>query len=307
MNYDQGLINMAFRSEFLHVGLLVLMSTLIGAMFPMLKIAEQSIPPLTLTMLRVLLASGLMLITVGVLMQRSLAPLATYWKTFAFLGLLLSVFFVAISEAEERITASQAALMGCTVPSATFLITTVVLRWEPFSWLRCGGMLVALAGMVLFIGTQGLSSGGGEFAGIAIIFCGYIVYAVNMIYARFCNLDPFLTATGTLLYAALFMSVIAFTQEHPLAIRPTSSAWLASACIGLFSTGLVYLLLYYLIANVGPVFAATSGYIFPIVTLVLSHIMIGESMDVSHLVGLAVTLVGAWLVNKKPDPVQGGT
>lgn len=75
MNYHQGMINMALRSEFLHIGLLVLMSTLIGAMFPMLKIAEQSIPPLTLAMLRVLLAAGLMLITVGVLMRRSLASL----------------------------------------------------------------------------------------------------------------------------------------------------------------------------------------------------------------------------------------
>jgi hypothetical protein len=75
MNYHQGMINMAFPSEFLHVGLLVLMSTLIGAIFPIQKIAEQSIPPLTLTTSGVLLASGLVLIIVGRLMKRSLASL----------------------------------------------------------------------------------------------------------------------------------------------------------------------------------------------------------------------------------------
>ena len=297
---------MALRSEFVHVALLILMSTLIGTMFPLLKIAEQSIPPLTLTMFRVLMATAMMLIIVGLVMKRSLSPLATYWKTFAFLGLLLSVFFMAISEAEERIPASLAALMGFTVPSATFLITTLVLRWEPFSWLRFGGTLVAVAGMIVFIGTQGLSAGRNEFIGVAIICCGYIIYATNMIYARYRDLDPFLTATGTLLYAGLFMAVVAFSLELPLAIRPTPEAWLASACIGFLSTGLVYLLLYYLIANVGPVFAATSGYIFPIVTLLLSHILVGESMDVSHLVGMAVTLAGAWLVNRKPEPVGAG-
>jgi len=51
------------------------MSTLIGAIFSIPKIAEQSIPPLILTTTGVLLASGLVLITVGRSMKRSLASL----------------------------------------------------------------------------------------------------------------------------------------------------------------------------------------------------------------------------------------
>ena len=49
-----------------HVALLLLMSTLIGAMFPVPKVAEHTIPPLTITMLRVSLASITMLLTVTI-------------------------------------------------------------------------------------------------------------------------------------------------------------------------------------------------------------------------------------------------
>lgn len=58
MNYPQDIVKMTLRNEFMHVALPVLMSTLIGAMFPTLKVAEQSIRPLSLSMLRVLMESG---------------------------------------------------------------------------------------------------------------------------------------------------------------------------------------------------------------------------------------------------------
>ena len=49
-----------------HVALLLLMSTLIGAMFPVLKVAEHTIPPFTITILPVSLATITMLLTVTI-------------------------------------------------------------------------------------------------------------------------------------------------------------------------------------------------------------------------------------------------
>lgn len=271
----------------------------------MLKIAEQTIPPLTLTLFRTLSATAVMLVTVGLLMKRSLAPLRIHWGTFAFLGLLLSLFLVSISMAEERISASLGALMGCVAPIATFLITTLVMRWERFSWQRFSGTIMALLGMALFIGKESLSSGQSEWSGIAIIGCGYILYAINLIYAKFRGIDPFITATGTFIFATLFTAIFAFGLEQPLGISPSGESILAAAVIGIFSTGVAYMLLYYLTAQAGPVFASTSSYIFPIVTLLLGHLMLGEDLDMFRIAGMAITLTGAWLVNHNTQ--QGAT
>jgi drug/metabolite transporter (DMT)-like permease len=256
--------------------------------------------PLSLTLFRTLSATAIMLFTVGFLMKRSLIPLFTYWKTFAFLGLLLGLFLVSISLAEERISASTGALLACITPITAFLATTLLLHWERFSWLRFSGTIVALAGVALFMGTDSLSSGHSQWVGVAIIACGYLLYAINLMYAKYRDIDSFITATGTLLFAAIFTAVFAFSLEQPLAINPSTESLLAATVVGVLSTGMAYLLLYYLTAAAGPVFAATSTYIFPIVTLLLGHAMLGEDLGISHIAGMALTLFGAWLVNHKP-------
>lgn len=292
--------NTSQRTHRMNIVLLLLVSVLTGAMFPLLEIAEQTIAPLTLTLFRTLSATAIMLFTVGVVMKRSLIPLFTYWQTFALLGLLLSLFLLSISLAEERITASASALLACIAPITAFLVTTLLLHWERFSWLRFSGTIVAMAGMVLFIGTDSLSSGHSQWIGVAIIACGYILYAINLMYAKYRAIDSFITATGTLLFAAIFTAVFAFSLEQPLAIKPSTESLLAATVVGVLSTGMAYLLLYYLTAAEGPVFAATSTYIFPIVTLLLAHAMLGEDLGLSHISGMAITLFGAWLVNHKP-------
>jgi drug/metabolite transporter (DMT)-like permease len=289
-----------------HVALLLVLSALIGAVYPLVKIAEETIPPVTLTMLRAFFAALLLLIVVGAGMRRSLLPLRTHWKTFALLGLLLSLFFISLSEAEERISASLGALMACTVPSATFLIATLFLRWERFSWLRSSGAVVALVGVALFIGPHRLFSERSELAGVAMISGGFVLYAANMMYARSRNLDPFVTATGTLMVVTLFMAVAAFGLEQPLSIRPSVESLMAAIGVGIFSTGLAYVILYYLVAHAGAVFTSTFCYLMPLFAILVSHLTLGDDLGWTHLAGVALTLAGAWLVNRNPEEIAGG-
>jgi drug/metabolite transporter (DMT)-like permease len=291
----------------LHVALLLVLSALIGAVYPLVKIAEDTIPPVTLTMLRAFFATLVLLIVVGAGMRRSLLPLRTHWKTFALLGLLLSLFFLSLSEAEERISASLGALMACTAPGATFLIATLFLRWERFSWLRFSGTLVALAGVALFIGPQPLLSGRSELAGVAMIGGGFVLYSLNMMYAGSRKLDPFVTATGTLVAVTLFMAVAAFGLEQPLGIEPSGESLMAAVSLGVFSTGLAYVILYHLVAHAGAVFTSTFCYIMPLFAILVSHLALGDELDWTHLAGVAITLAGAWLVNRKPEEVAGVT
>lgn len=285
----------------LHVVLLLFMSVLVGITFPLIKVAEQTIPPLTLTMLRTIAATAVMLFTVVVIRKDSLAPLRTYWRTFAFLGLLITLSFISSAVAEEHITASLGSLLGGMVPGATFLIATLILRWEKFSWLRFSGTVIALAGMAMFIGADSISAIDSESLSIAIISGGCIAYSVNLLYTNRLTLDPFIIGAGTFVFASFFTIAIAFSFEQPLAIRPSAESSLAAALVGFICTGLLYLVLYYLIVQAGAVFAASSKYISPIVTLLLSHVMLGEGMGVSRLAGMAITLIGASLVNYKPQ------
>ena len=292
-------MNSKDRNPLFHVALLLLLAGLMGGLFPLIKIAEQTITPLTLAMLRALLAATVLIFIVGVGMRRDLTPLFREWRAYATLGSLLSAFFASIPEAEERIPANLSSLLTCVIPISTFLIATLVLRWERFSLSRLGGGIIALAGVALFIGPEKIQFGESQLAGVGIIIVGYIIYAIYLIYARACEFDPLVATTGTMVYVTLILAVAAFTLERPLALRPGTDAVLATVAIGVLSTGLAYVVLNYLIANAGVIFAATSGYFIPIFAVVMGIFLVGESIEWLQVIGLGMSLFGAWLVNRR--------
>lgn len=290
----------------LHVSLLLFLSALVGGLFPLVKIAEQSITPLTLAMSRSALAAFVLLFVVGVGMGRNLSSLLTQWKTYTILGALLGYFFVSITMAEERISASLTSLLTCLIPISTFLIATLILHWERLSLLRVGGSLIALAGVSMFIGLEDIKFDQSQLEGVSIIASGYIVYAIYITYSRACKLDPFVAATGTMVYISLMLAVVAFTFEQPLELHPGKDAILATLLIGAVSTALTYVLLQYLITNAGAVFAATSGYFIPLFAILASYLLVGETVGWLQVAGVCMTLVGAWLVNRTPAKLQQG-
>jgi drug/metabolite transporter (DMT)-like permease len=219
------------------------------------------------------------------------------------LGVLLGLFFIAIPEAEERIPASLASLMTCIIPISTFLIATLILRWEKFAFSRLGGGFIALAGVAMFIGLEKIHFGVSQVVGVGIMFFGFVVYAVFLLYARACQFDPYVATTGTMVYVTLLLAVAAFALEQPLALRPGKEVVLVTVIMGVLSTGAAYAVLNYLIVEAGVVFASTMGYFIPVFAIVTSYFLVGDSISWLQVAGLGLTLVGAWLVNRKPEPV----
>ncbi len=287
------------RKTWIDISLMLSFAALIAVIYPLIKIAENGIPPLTVALLRALFAAILLLIVTGPILKRDLSVLKSRWPAFAILGALLTGFFISVTIAEQRISASLGALMSFTLPVITFLLTTLLLRWESFSLVRLTGALIALIGGALFIGFDRLFSASPELIGVVIILIGYGAYAVNMLYARRLDFDPFVATTGTMVFVTLFAGLLAFTFEAPLAIRPDRDAWLAVGFIGVASSGVAYVIFYALIRRAGPVFASTYGYFMPIFAIIFSGVLLGDSFTPQQLAGVGVTLVGAWLVNRK--------
>jgi drug/metabolite transporter (DMT)-like permease len=286
----------------LHIALLLLLGALMGGLFPLIEIAEQFIGPLTLAMSRAVLAATVLLVIVGWGMKRDLTPLISQWRAFSILGVLLSMFFISIPEAEERIPANLSSLLTCVIPISTFIIVTLVLNWDRFALSGLLGSILALSGVAMFIGLEKIEFGNSQLWGVGMIAVGYIIYAVFLIYSRACQFDPFVATTGTMVYVSVILAAVAFTLEQPLELRAGRDAVLATLVIGVFSTGLAYAVLNYLITNAGVIFASTSGYFIPVFGIMIGYFIVDEPITWLQLVGLGMTLAGAWLVNRRPAP-----
>src|SRR5436309_7428047 len=76
-------------------------------------------------------------------------------------------------------------------------------------------------------------------------------------------------------------------------------ALIAMAILGLFGTGLAYVLNYRLIADEGATNASTVGYLLPVVSVVLGAIFLGEALTLRVLAGMVIVLVGVAMTRWK--------
>lgn len=70
--------------------------------------------------------------------------------------------------------------------------------------------------------------------------------------------------------------------------------------LGLLGTGVAYVLNYRLISDDGPTVASTVTYLIPVVAVLFGIAVLGESLSLRVLVGMAVVLVGVGLVRGSP-------
>jgi drug/metabolite transporter (DMT)-like permease len=86
-------------------------------------------------------------------------------------------------------------------------------------------------------------------------------------------------------------------------LEPMRLGWqplLAVAVLGVFGTGVAFVLNYRLIEDEGPTNATTVGYLLPVVSVLLGAAFLGEGLNLRVVVGMAVVLVGVALTRRQP-------
>jgi drug/metabolite transporter (DMT)-like permease len=114
---------------------------------------------------------------------------------------------------------------------------------------------------------------------------------------RLAHLSPLVTATGTMLWAALTLVPLSLAFEHPWTLRPSALACLAAATLALLGTGVALIIYFRLIKTLGPMGVASQSYLRAGVSVLLGLIILGEQLSGTVLAGLAAIIVGVALIN----------
>jgi drug/metabolite transporter (DMT)-like permease len=86
-------------------------------------------------------------------------------------------------------------------------------------------------------------------------------------------------------------------------LQPLHLHWVgivAVVILGVFGTGMAFILNYRVIADEGATTATTVGYLLPVVSVLLGAIFLGEQLNARIVIGMLVVLVGIALTRKKP-------
>jgi drug/metabolite transporter (DMT)-like permease len=291
------------REQEAHV-LLLLISLIWAGNFMAGKLALQVIGPLTLTALRALLASIVLLWYVRFSYQTWPAVTTGDLRTFAILALTglvtnTTIWYYGLA----RTLAVHAAIVGATGPIWVAILSATWLR-ERLSPLNLAGIILSSAGVVLTV-TRGslravldLDLYPGDF----FILLGQGIWAVYSVYARQVarQFSPTVVTTGSYLIATLFLVPLALI-ERPWVTLPAMGPGPAIAV--LYAASLVtlsHVWFYWGIRVVSAPVASLTVNLIPFEVIGLSWLFLDEPLSWLHVVGALIVIAGVALATRKP-------
>jgi len=283
------------------IGLLALIW---GSAFLWIKLADRGFSPVEVTLAR--LALGAAVLFAIVLARRDPVPRsARLWMHIAVAALFANaVPYLLFAVAEQSVNSSTAGIINATTPLWTVVLALAVRHQKTVTSWQAAGLIIGFVGAVLIF-TPWTTAAGLTSAGALECLAASISYAVSFIY-----MDKFLARRGIgpvvlsacQLGAASIMLAIALAVTGVHTPHVTAVSLVAIAVLGVIGTGFAYVLNYQIITSEGATIASTVTYLLPVVAIVLGVLVLGESVTVAVLAGIALVLAGVALTRRRTKP-----
>lgn len=221
------------------------------------------------------------------------------WKTWFKLwiaGLFMSAIpAVLFGFAQQNVTSALAAIVNASTPIFTVLAILIAFRAEKPKATVLVGLGVGLIGVFIVLGIW-RGFGENDPMAIAALILAVTCYGIGTPFLRKfvepLNLRPEAAVFGQVSTSAL--TLLPFYLSGAIFTGPLNFNSVASMLtLGVFGTGLAYVLYYRLLAQVGSAIGSAVTYMSPIVGVILGLLVLGEQVTWNEPVGALIVLFGA--------------
>ena len=277
--------------------LILLTGLLWGSAFLLIKIAIVTIPPYTLTMGRMGIAT-LALFVVLIVRGESLPLDRKSLALFAFIGLFGSALpFTLINWGEIHIPSGLAAVLMGIMPITTALLAHFFIPDEPFGWRKAMGIFVGFGGLLVLVGVDAISGFDSSVTAQIAMLCAAAAYAITTTFTRLRVAHPgLIMATGSSIMGFLWVLPLALVYDRPWSLTPDLMGVSATVLLGLLPSAVGILLFFHLIRRVGATIFAQVNYLIPLVGAFLGVVFLGEALNWQLISALVLVLSGISIV-----------
>lgn len=266
--------------------------------FLWIKIAIEEMGPMTLVAYRVLF--GLLFGIAVILIQREKMPRTLKeWTPLLILGLTnVAIPFFLISWGEKTIDSGVASILDATVPLFTIVVAHFLLHDDKMTVQKVVGLLIGFAGVVVLM-SKDIGSSVGSILGQGAVILASAFYAGSSIYARKFTEDTpgIFRSMGPLVSATAVMWIASFFLEAPVKIPTHSIVWIALLWLGILGSGVAFVMVFYLIHEIGPTRTTMVTYLFPLGGVTLGVLFLHETLTWEIVAGAVLILASLVVAN----------
>jgi len=269
--------------------LLILLSVLWGGAYFFAGVAVRELPPLSVVLVRVAIAS-IVLLPVFWYLGHSLPRSFSAWLPFFGMGLLNNVLpFSLIFAGQTQITVGLSSIINAMTPLFTVMVMAIF-REEKLTVFRVIGVLLGVLGVAMLRGFDGPIDGS-QTVGIVLCLAGALSYGFAALWGRrfLSSVPPMKAATLQLVCSTMIMGVIVCFIDKPWNLpMPSMSAVWSLLALAVFGTAFAYIVFFKILVRAGASNVMLVTLLLPITALALGNVFLGEPIQAKEILGAII-------------------
>ena len=281
--------------------LLTILALVWASAFFNIKIATYSYGPITIAFLRCFFGT-IPLVLICYLRKIKIEAFSKDWYWFAAIGIInLVIPFFLIAYGVQKVQSNLAAILMASTPLTATVLAHFFTSKEKINLIKSVGILIGFSGIVFLFFDEILINENNFFSAFLILFgsCFYVVGGVLTL--RISNKKNENVTASICIWATLFLFPISMFIEQPWNLTPRLDSTISLIYLGVFSTGIAWLLRFYILKKNGLVFQAQVAYLIPIFGVILGFIFLKEEITSRVALSLLAVILGIYLVKRSTN------
>jgi len=278
--------------------LLTLLALIWASAFFNIKIATFSYGPLTIAFLRIFFGA-IPVVLLCYIKKIEIEAFSKDWYWFAAIGIInLVIPFFLIAYGVQKVQSNLAAILMASTPLTAAALAHFFTKNEKINLIKFIGILIGFSG-VIFLFSDKILINENNFLSALIIFFASTFYVIGgLLTLKISNKKNENVTASILIWGTLVLMPVTLFLEQPWNLNPRLDSTLSVIYLGIFSTGIAWLLRFYILKHNGLVFQAQVAYLIPIFGVILGFLILNEAITSKVIISLIAVIIGIYIVKK---------
>ena len=206
--------------------------------------------------------------------------------------------FFLIAYGVQKIQSNLAAILMATTPLSATILAHFFTENEKFNWLKSVGILIGFFGIVFLFSDKILINDENIFYALSILLGSTFYVIGGILTLRISNKRNENVTASILIWGSIIVFPVAMYFEQPWTLSPRLDSMIALLYLGVFPTGVAWLLRFNILKHNGLIFQSQVAYLIPIFGVILGFLFLNELITSKVIVSLSLIIFGIYLVQR---------
>ena len=278
--------------------LLSILALIWASAFFNIKIATYSYGPITIAFFRILFGA-IPVVLLCFYKKIKIEAFSKDWFWFASIGTInLVIPFFLIAYGVQKVQSNLAAILMASTPLSATILAHFFTKKEKINVTKIVGILAGFFGIVILFSDNILINNENFFYALMILFGSTFYVIGGLLTLKISKKKNENVTASILIWGSIVIFPITMIIEQPWNLSPRLDSTISLIYLGIFPTGIAWLLRFQILKRNGLVFQAQVAYLIPIFGVILGYIFLNEIITTKVLIALIAVIVGFYFVRR---------